>query len=105
MFGEMLFTHFGLSGPVILSMSKQVTAALKESQRIEISIDLKPALNDEKLDARILRDLNEHGKMKMYSLLKLLLPQKMIPVCLELTGISPDKLANQISAQERKGLR
>ena len=105
LFGEMLFTHFGLSGPVILSISKHVAAASKEAQKIEISIDLKPALNDEKLDARILRDLNEHGKMKMQSLLKLLLPQKMIPLCLELTGIPPDKFGNQISAQERKRLR
>ncbi|NIA31017.1 MAG: aminoacetone oxidase family FAD-binding enzyme [Actinobacteria bacterium] len=104
-FGEMLFTHFGLSGPVILTVSKHVSFALKESQQVEISIDLKPALSEEKLDARLLRDLNEHGKMKMHSLLKLLLPQKMISVCLELTGIPPDKLANQVSAQERKKLR
>jgi len=80
-------------------------SALKESHKVEISIDLKPALNDEKLDARILRDLNVHGKMRMQSLLKLLLPQKMIPVCLELTGIPPHKLGNKISARERKRLR
>jgi predicted Rossmann fold flavoprotein len=101
----MLFTHFGLSGPIILSLSKVVVDALRERQTIEISIDLKPALSDEKLDARLLRDLDAYGSRQFHTLLKELLPQKLVPVCLELTGLSGEKPANQISSLERKTVR
>jgi predicted Rossmann fold flavoprotein len=101
-FGEMLFTHFGLSGPIILSLSKVVVDALRNGQKVEISIDLKPALSNEKLDARLLRDLNAFGSRQLHTLLKELLPQKLIPVCLELTRLSAGKPAHQITAQERK---
>ncbi len=104
-FGEMLFTHFGLSGPIILSLSRQVVDALRLDQKVTISIDLKPALDECKLDARLLRDLDEHGKQQFRTLLKGLLPAKLIPVCIDLTGISPDKVAHQITAEERKRLR
>ena len=104
-FGEMLFTHFGLSGPVILSLSKQVVDALRLGQRVTVSIDLKPALDERKLDARLLRDLDAHGKQQFCTLLKGLLPRKLIPVCIDLTAIPPDKLGNQVTAQERKRLR
>lgn len=104
-FGEMLFTHFGLSGPIILSLSRQVVDALQAGQRVILSLDLKPTLDEGKLDARLRRDLDAHGKRHFRAILKGLLPNKLIPVCLDLTGIPADKLANQITAQERQRLR
>lgn len=104
-FGEMLFTHFGLSGPIILTLSKQAADALSKKKKVMISIDLKPALDEQKLDARLLRDFEYHGKMKFRKLLHKLLPPKLIHVCMEQTGISPDKTGNQITADERKRLR
>ncbi len=104
-FGEMLFTHFGVSGPIILSLSRQVVDALRLGQRVILSIDLKPALDEGKLDARLLRDLDAHGKRHFRTLLKGLLPSKLIRVCIDLTGIPPDKVAHQITSEERKRLR
>jgi len=104
-FGEMLFTHYGVSGPIILSLSGDVVDALGRGESVTLSIDLKPALDERKLDARLLRDLDAHGKRQFRTLLKELLPSKLIPVCLLLTGISPNKMGHQITAQERKRLR
>jgi predicted Rossmann fold flavoprotein len=104
-FGEMLFTHFGVSGPIILSLSRGIVDALRAGQRVSLSIDLKPALDEDKLDGRLLRDLDAHGKRQLRTLLKGLLPRMLVPVCLELTGIPPDKLAHQITAAERQQLR
>jgi len=104
-FGEMLFTHFGVSGPIILSLSKQAVDALRLGQRVVLSIDLKPALDEGKLDARLLRDLDAHGKRHFRTLLKGLLPSKLIPVCIDLTDIPPDKAAHQITSEERHRLR
>jgi len=101
----MLFTHYGVSGPIVLSISKKVVDLLKEKKRVFISIDLKPALDEKKLDNRIIRDLDSHGNKKFRSILKLQLPQKLIPVCMELTGIPGEKLCNQVSSAERKKLR
>jgi len=103
-FGEMLFTHFGLSGPIILTVSKNIVMALQERKKVQISIDLKPALDEAKLDARLLRDLDAGGKKQFQNLLKGLLPQKLVPVCLELTEIPAEKICHQISAGERKRL-
>jgi len=103
--GEMLFTHFGLSGPIILTLSKAAVLAVDQGRKTEVLIDLKPALDPAKLDARLQRDLKEHGKMHMENLLKGLMPPKLIPVCLEQTGLAGDKAAHQISAEERKRLR
>ncbi len=104
-FGEMLFTHFGVSGPVILTLSRGVVDALRAGGKVYLSIDLKPALDHPKLDERLLRDIQAHGKQQYQTLLKGLLPHKMISVCIEQTGIPVDKRVNQISAQERKRLR
>ena len=104
-FGEMLFTHFGLSGPIILSLSGRVVDALRQGQRVVLSIDLKPALDERKLDVRLLRDLDMHGKRQFRTLLEALLPRKLIPVCIDLTSISPYKVGHQITAQERRRLR
>lgn len=104
-FGDMLFTHFGLSGPIILSLSGNIVDALQLKKNIILSIDLKPALDERKLDARLRRDILAHGKMQFHTLLKGLLPNKLIPVCCELTRIPSDKISHQISAGERKRLR
>jgi len=104
-FGEMLFTHFGLSGPVILTVSKLVVDALNAKQKVRISVDLKPALDDQKLDLRLQRDFAQHGKMQFKSVLKEFLPQKLIPVCLDLIKIPPEKTCNQITTAERRRLR
>ncbi|MBI5048926.1 MAG: NAD(P)/FAD-dependent oxidoreductase [Deltaproteobacteria bacterium] len=102
-FGEMLFTHFGLSGPIILTLSKTVVDSLAHG-KVEISIDIKPAVSREKLDARFLREIKEHGNKNIDNLLKNLLPQSMIPVIIKLAGISPDKKVHQLTAQERAEL-
>ena len=104
-FGEMLFTHFGVSGPIILSLSRQVVDALRLGQRVILAIDLKPALDEGKLDARLLRDLDAHGKQQFRTLLKGLLPRKLVPACIDLTGIPSDKRAHQITSEERQRLR
>ena len=104
-FGEMLFTHFGLSGPIILTLSRMVVEALDQSLRPTISIDLKPALDHARLDARLQRDLASHGRMQAANLLKGLLPAKLIPLCLEETGIPPTLPAHQVSSSMRKQLR
>ncbi len=104
-FGEMLFTHFGLSGPIVLSLSRRVVDSLREGRKVTLSIDLKPALDERQLETRLLRDLKTHGKRQIRGLLKGLLPSKLIPVCIELTGISPNTMAHQVTAQERRRLR
>lgn len=104
-FGEMLFTHFGISGPIILTESGSVVDALLEKKAVSISIDLKPALDPDKLDARLRRDFDKHGKRSFKRILEGLLPRKLIPVCVDLVGIPPDKPAHQITSEERDRLR
>lgn len=103
-FGEMLFTHFGLSGPIILTLSGQVVDELRIGNKVEVSIDLKPALDEQKLDNRLLRELDAHGKQHFGNMLKELLPQKMISVCIDQVEINEEKLCNQITAAERSTL-
>jgi len=100
-FGELLFTHFGLSGPSILTLSRFVVDELMKNNKVEISIDLKPALNEQKLDNRLIRDLNDNGKKQIENIFKLWLPSKMIPVFLEAAKIDPVKIGHQINAKER----
>ncbi|MEW5960418.1 MAG: NAD(P)/FAD-dependent oxidoreductase, partial [Chloroflexota bacterium] len=104
-FGEMLFTHFGVSGPIILTLSRGIVDSLRDGRKVEISIDLKPALDEARLDERLLRDLKEFSNKQFKTLLKELLPQSLIPVCVELTSIPADKPGHQISVTERKRLR
>ncbi|MBN1563066.1 MAG: NAD(P)/FAD-dependent oxidoreductase [Anaerolineae bacterium] len=104
-FGEMLFTHFGVSGPIILTLSKRAVDALHAKKQVAVSIDLKPALDEKMLDTRLLRDFDQQGKRQFKTILKDLLPKLLIPVCSDLTGISPDKPGHQITAQERERLR
>lgn len=101
-FGEMIFTHFGISGPIILTLSRIVVSELQKNNKVEISIDLKPALDEEKLDKRLIRDLNEHGKKKLVNIFRYWLPSKMIPVFIDLLKVTSDKECHQVSAKERK---
>jgi len=103
-FGEMLFTHFGLSGPIILTISKLVVDALSAKRKVRIDIDLKPALDEQKLDLRLQRDFDLHGKMQFKKILKELLPQKLIPVCIDLVKIPAEKSGSQITGEERRRL-
>lgn len=99
-FGELLFTHFGLSGPTILSSS----AHFKEGDTYRISIDLKPALDEQKLDQRILRDLEQYQNRTMENALQDLYPRTMIPVMLERAEIPADTKANSLTKQQRRRL-
>lgn len=103
-FGEMLFTHFGVSGPLILSGSSYVTKYLNEGEEIRIILDLKPALSKEALDDRILRDFNGSINKDFRNSLNDLLPKKLIPVIIERSGISPFKKVNEITKAERQSL-
>lgn len=104
-FGEMLFTHFGVSGPVILSASSYIIPYLDKQKPIILSIDLKPALTYEQLDARILRDFEEFKNKQFKNCLDHLLPNKMIDVIIRLSDIDPCKKVNSITRQERKKLQ
>ena len=104
LFGELMFTHFGLSGPVILSLSREIVVALEDGKEVEVSLDLKPALSHQTLDARLLRDIQTLGAKQFSSLLAGLLPKKLIPVCASQTGIPWDKKVSQITSAERKSL-
>ena len=108
-FGEMIFTHFGISGPTILSGSAHLAKYkdieyLLRSKYITVSIDLKPALSEEQLDERILRDFKEFKNKQFKHSLDKLLPQKMIPLIIELSKIDENKRVNEITREERKTL-
>ena len=108
-FGEMIFTHFGISGPTILSGSahlvryKEIDNLMKE-QKIKLQMDLKPALTEEQLDERILRDFKEFKNKQFKHALDKLLPQKMIPIVIEKTKINEEKRVNEITKEERRNL-
>lgn len=102
-FGEMLFTHFGVSGPLILSASSVVNDRIRKKE-LQMEIDLKPALTKEQLDARILRDFEENKNRQFKNVIQGLLPSKMIPVIIELSRISPEKKINEITREERRYL-
>lgn len=100
--GEMLFTHFGVSGPLILSASSHIRDM--ERGRYKILIDMKPALDEAALDKRLLRDFSENPNRIFGNSLSRLLPSKMIPVVVELSGITPEKQVNSVTKTERAGL-
>ena len=107
-FGEMLFTHFGVSGPLIISASSYVGKKFmdKNGQKKELTleIDLKPALTEEQLDERILRDFAEAKNKQFKNSLNHLYPAKLVPVIIERSGIDPDKQVNEITKEERRRL-
>lgn len=103
-FGEMLFTHFGVSGPIVLSLSNLAADALAKGKEVELVIDLKPALSREKLDARVQRDFTEYSRKQLVNGMKDLLPQRLIPVVCDMAYLDEEKFVNQISREERKRL-
>ena len=105
-FGEMLFTHFGVSGPMILSASASIKPAYFKdfTKDLTLKIDLKPALDREQLDKRILKDFEEAKNKQYKNSIQKLLPAKMIPIIIELSGIDPDKKVNEITKAERMAL-
>ncbi len=108
-FGEMIFTHFGVSGPTILSASAHLLRVKKceellKNNKIILKIDLKPALTMEKLDMRVQKDFAEFKNKQFKNSLDELLPQKMIPIIVELSKITPDKKVNEITKKEREGM-
>ena len=100
-FGEMLFTHYGVSGPLMLSASSYIGKKLQEKE-LRLVIDLKPALSIEQLDQRVLRDFEENMNKQFKNAIGKLFPAKLIPIMLELSGIDPDKKVNLISKEERQ---
>lgn len=102
-FGEMLFTHYGISGPIVLEISKKIDELLKKD-RVKILIDLKPALDFKELDQRVLKDFQKYSAKKFSNALDDLLPQKMIPVIIKISKIDPNKKVAEISKEERMGL-
>jgi hypothetical protein len=100
-FGELLFTHFGVSGPVILSASAAVSAGMWD-KNLSLYIDLKPALDLETLDRRLLRDFEEQKNKQFKNAINQLFASKMVPVMIELSGIDPEKKVNEIGREERR---
>ncbi len=103
-FGELTFTAFGVSGPTILTLSGQAVDALAAGRRVSLSLDLKPALDEEKLDRRLQRDLDARGRETLASLLRGLLPAPMVPVCLDLLRLPGDGSAATLKAKDRRRL-
>lgn len=104
-FGEMLFTSFGVSGPIVLSVSRLIAPLVaREPGSVKLIIDLKPALDEAELDLRVQRDFNEFSRKQFKNALDELLPQKLIPVVIDLSGIEPQKPVHQITREERLGL-
>ena len=104
-FGEMMFTHFGVTGPLVLSASSFYYAASKkkeESSETLLSIDLKPALDAEQLDRRLLREFEENKAKHFQNSLGALFPSKLIPIMIRLSGIDPNKKVSEISREERE---
>jgi len=102
--GELLFTDFGISGPLVLSSSTKIVDWLTQKRSVYVEIDLKPGLSREQLEGRLLREFKENPKKTLKNTLKNLLPQKLIAVFLELSKINPYKKVSQVTAQERLAL-
>lgn len=104
MFGEMMFTHFGITGPIVLSLSYTVGKLMRKKNigTIGLDINLKPALSPETLDKRLQKDFDLYSKKQLINGMKDLLPSRLIPLIIELAGIDPQKPINQISKEERQ---
>lgn len=101
-FGEMIFTHYGISGPIVIPMSSYLHKSL--NKEIKIYLDLKPALSVEKFDDRLLRDFQKYNNKQLKNALDDLLPQRLISYVIALSGINPEKLVHQITKDERRDL-
>jgi predicted Rossmann fold flavoprotein len=102
--GELLFTKFGISGPLALSLSGQIVDWLSENKDVHVEVDLKPGLSIEQLNARLLREFKLNSKKTIKNILKNLLPQRLVDVFLDIARIAPDKNASQINQKERQSL-
>ena len=100
-----VWIDFGISGPIVLTLSRLIVQSLRENKEVLFSIDLKSALDDKKLDNRLLRDLSEKGNEVFHKILTGLMPKVLIPVCIQETKIDPEKAGHQITSNERKELR
>ncbi|MGB3209208.1 MAG: NAD(P)/FAD-dependent oxidoreductase [Desulforhopalus sp.] len=103
-FGELAFTGYGLTGPIILTLSGGIVQALDNGQQVVLSLDLKPALNETKLDNRLIRDLTSRSGEPVESILRGLLPQQLVPICLESCGLSTDIDTGNFPGKMRKRL-
>lgn len=103
-FGEMLFTHFGVSGPIILSLSRQAAQLLEAGSFLELEIDLKPALSLEQLDARLLRDFEKYQRKEIKNGMKDLLPGRLIEPVLDAAYLEPERMVNTVTREERHRL-
>lgn len=103
-FGEMQFAHFGVTGPIILTLSRFVSLWLRQGDKVQIHIDLKPALTKEVLDKRILRDFQKYSRKQFKNSLHELLPKALIPIVIELSHIPSEKKTNQITQHQRQNL-
>ena len=104
MFGEMLFTHFGVSGPIILSLSRQAAQLLEAGSFLELEIDLKPALSLEQLDARLVRDFEKYQRKEIKNGMKDLLPGRLIEPVLDAAYLEPERMVNTVTREERHRL-
>lgn len=102
--GEMQFAHFGVTGPIILTLSRQAAVWLREGRKVTLSIDLKPALSESELDKRLQSDFRKYQRKQFKNSLNDLLPKSLIPVIIELSQIPPDKQVHQITRTERFAL-
>ena len=102
-FGEMLFTHYGVSGPMIISASAYVGKILEKKKELKLVVDLKPALSEEQLDARMLREFDENQNKRFKNAVAGLFPSKLLPVMLEIGGVDGEKKVNEVSRDERQG--
>ncbi len=105
LFGELEFTDQGVAGPTILTLSGMAVDALRGRRQVELVLDLKPALDERRLDARLQRDFARRGKEPLASVLRGLLPRELVAVCLELTSLPPGLAAGQVRAGQRRRLR
>ncbi|MCR4441152.1 MAG: NAD(P)/FAD-dependent oxidoreductase [Peptococcaceae bacterium] len=103
-FGEMLFTHFGVSGPIIMTLSRKVVERAAAPGKLKLKINLKPALSKEELDRRLARDFQKYRKKQLKNALDDLLPKRLIPRIIEASGINPGKFVNQLTREERRRL-
>ena len=104
-FGELMFIPTGLSGPTLITLSRKAVDALVNKQQVTVTIDLKPALDEQKLDARLLRDLNANGTKTLRSLFPSWIPRPLVPVFLDTLKLDPSKECHQVTSGERKAIR
>lgn len=100
--GELMFTHFGISGPLVLDLSSTIVSLLEQHREISLSIDLKPGLNPAQLEKRLLKDFTNNGKMKLKNGMSYLLPKRLVSAFIHIAGLDQDKKLSQVTHKERK---